>query len=59
MPTEAREYIAHHLRNALTGAIGNIALAQMATHDERTFFCLKKADECLDHAVEDLKKILC
>ncbi len=59
MPATAREFVAHHLRNALAGAIGNIALARLRTHDPDVALHLKKVDECLDHAVQDLKAIGC
>ncbi len=59
MPAAAREFVTHHMRNALAGAIGNIALAKLRTHEPDVVRHLNLVDECLDHAVQDLKAIGC
>jgi hypothetical protein len=59
LPREAKEYIAHHVRNCLAGAVGNIDLIRRAGLDDEVSRRLDVADECLAHAVEDLKKIEC
>jgi len=55
----AREYLSHHLRNSLQSAGGNIALAKVRTQDDRIYRFMRTAQACLDHMLEDLKKIGC
>lgn len=59
MSEAAREFLAHHMRNSLQSAGGNIALAKVRTHDERICRFMKTAQTCLDHMLDDLKKIGC
>ena len=59
MPSEAREYIAHHLRNSLAAIIGNIYLAMRETDKPSVHKQLSVATECVEHAVADLKRINC
>jgi hypothetical protein len=47
------------VRNCLAGAVGNIDLIRRAGLDDEVSRRLDVADECLAHAVEDLKKIEC
>ena len=59
MPDEAKEYIAHHLRNALAGSIGNIDLALHQAKTKSLKERLEKANDGLFHAVSDLARIGC
>lgn len=59
LPSEAKEYIAHHMRNALAGAAGYIHLAKKGELNEKTQEHLALADEGISHAVKDLSTFGC
>ena len=60
LPSEAKQYIAHHVRNALAGVVGNITLARMDVEQGKPAeHHLDLADQCLWHAIEDLRKFGC
>lgn len=59
MPDAAKEYIAHHLRNALAGSIGNLDLAMRQANTKALRERLEKASDGLYHAVQDLARIGC
>lgn len=59
MPDAAKEYLAHHLRNALAGSIGNIDLAMRQATTPALKERLEKASDGLYHAVQDLARIGC
>ncbi|MEK6744255.1 MAG: hypothetical protein AABZ15_11615 [Nitrospirota bacterium] len=59
MPDAAKEYLAHHMRNALAGSIGNIDLAMRQATTPALKERLEKANDGLFHAVSDLARIGC